>query len=125
MGTFTLVTTSWKVVRMQTVIIISSLVLVSITTTLAQRPSAASFSGGFGDDTCKCADFTTWNNQLNREVGNCMTRYQGRRWCYIKALPPCKGEKESRTTDGLFYSFSACGGDIDFGPPADPGFGRK
>merc|ERR1712168_1407901 len=103
--------------RMQSVLIISSLVLLSITTVLAQRGSAVSFSGG-SLPKCRCTSFTTWNQRSNREVGNCQTRFRGRRWCYINALPVCDGEVESTTTKGLFYSFDACDKDNDEGRPA-------
>merc|ERR1712198_6098 len=74
------------------------------------------------DPSCECSVITLLDKKSGLHIGNCLTPYEKRTWCYVSSTSTCSDGKESSSREGLFYSFEACNGIFNDEPqPQQPG----
>ena len=56
---------------------------------------------------CQCQSTLVWDEAAQQHIGDCLTPYNGRHWCYAE-YGVCGDQVESSERPGLYYSFDAC-----------------
>merc|ERR1739844_40404 len=59
---------------------------------------------------CQCADITVKDGNSGKNIGNCLTQYNDKFWCYVTSTSTCEDKSISARSNGLFFSFTACKG---------------
>merc|ERR1712096_230541 len=60
-----------------------------------------------GGRNCRCQTTLVWDNDTQQNIGNCLTKYSNKHWCYV-SRKSCTDAVESRKRPGLYYSYAAC-----------------
>ena len=87
-----------------------------LTTTMMKLVLIVLFSGIVLMDTvsaCNCNGITQYDYNSGRNIGECLTTFNGRPFCYVDPYSGCSDQKySSRSTpdNQIFYSFNACQG---------------
>jgi len=58
---------------------------------------------------CSCKTMTIFDQKTQQPIGNCLTRYKGKYWCYVNPNSGCGDQGESTRAVGLYWSSQACG----------------
>ena len=56
---------------------------------------------------CRCNDLTKYEARARTRVGNCLTKYRGRKWCYVNYNADC-GDVDRSSDGASHFSFEAC-----------------
>merc|ERR1712228_452069 len=82
-----------------------------------------------GDDTksddCECSHDFVMDKNSGRNIGNCLTKLNGKYWCYVSSNSKCSDKKPSARKPSLAFSFEACEGKIKDEPFPLIAGGRK
>merc|ERR1712236_172199 len=57
---------------------------------------------------CECETIILRDERTQQNIGNCLTSYQGRFWCYVSANSQCPDKRPSPRANGLYASYVAC-----------------
>merc|ERR1712189_146605 len=60
------------------------------------------------DSNCECSDLKLRDSRTNKMIGECLTAYRGRYWCYVNENSECPDKRKSNREEGLYVSFVAC-----------------
>merc|ERR1739838_748575 len=66
--------------------------------------------GGGDGSNCECSDITLNDGNSGKNIGNCLTSFNGKFWCYVSSTSLCTDKKPAARAIGLFYSSKACSG---------------
>merc|ERR1739838_698888 len=85
------------------------LLLVAFPVVFSQNDYDGGDDGGDGSN-CECSDITLNDGNSGKNIGNCLTSFNGKFWCYVSSSSPCTDKTPAARAIGLFYSFKACSG---------------
>ena len=60
---------------------------------------------------CSCNGFSTYDTNYRYTVGECLSKYYGRKWCYVKHNAICSDKaysSRSTASNPLWWSYEAC-----------------
>ena len=60
-----------------------------------------------GGRNCRCQSTIVWDKDTQQNIGNCLTKYHNKYWCYV-SRGACTDVRESRKRPGIYYSYAAC-----------------
>merc|ERR1719310_1645025 len=66
----------------------------------------------YPNDDCECAHDFVMDKNSGRNIGNCLTKLNGKYWCYVSSDSKCSDKKPSARKPSLAFSFEACEGKI-------------
>merc|ERR1719474_1990102 len=81
-------------------------------------------NGGVDGD-CECSHDFVMDKNSGRNIGNCLTKLNGKYWCYVSSNSKCSDKKPSARKPSLAFSFQACEGKIKDEPFPLIAGGRK
>merc|ERR1719474_1235922 len=81
--------------------------------------------GGGGNSDCECSHDFVMDKNSGRNIGNCLTKLNGKYWCYVSSNSKCSDKKPSARKPSLAFSFQACEGKIKDEPFPLIAGGRK
>merc|ERR1712215_64895 len=62
------------------------------------------------EEDCECVDITVLDENSGKHIGNCLTQFNDKFWCYVTSTSPCSDKNDSARARGLYYSQIACQG---------------
>ena len=66
---------------------------------------------------CQCNSLTLYDGNSRQQIGQCLTIFNNRFWCYVNPNSGCTDAQPSSRARGLFLSFNAClGSQAQFEP---------
>merc|ERR1712212_202935 len=72
---------------------------------------------------CDCSGTILEDAKTGLNIGECLTKYRGRYWCYVNPNSRCPDQKLSTRNGGaikLYYSYEACSYRADYQIEAEP-----